>query len=103
MSASRCATRGASRSCSAAACAARCKSASFVGPRERPLDAAQWQALLAIWSVVHGFAHLGLAGQLDRLAGAEGPEAYVRRMLGPMLQQLLDGLSLRRQRGTPAT
>jgi AcrR family transcriptional regulator len=72
-------------------------------PRERPLDAAQWQALLAIWSVVHGFAHLGLAGQLDRLAGAEGPEAYVRRMLGPMLQQLLDGLALRRQRGTPAT
>lgn len=64
-------------------------------PPERPLDDSQWQALLAIWSVVHGFAHLCLAGQVDRLAGAEGREAYVRRMLAPMLQQLLDGVAPR--------
>src|SRR5512138_1086771 len=34
-------------------------------PGGQPLDPAQWNALLSIWSVVHGFAHLALAGQFE--------------------------------------
>ncbi len=43
-----------------------------IAPGEQ-LSAVQRQKLLAIWSVVHGFAHLAMAGQIDRLA--RGPEA----------------------------
>jgi AcrR family transcriptional regulator len=65
-------------------------------PRGTPLDASQWHMLLATWSVVHGFAHLALSGQFDRLAGAQGRDAWLRRMLGPTLEQL-DGLAPKRR------
>jgi AcrR family transcriptional regulator len=70
-------------------------------PAGSRLNEMQWQALLAIWSVAHGFANLCIAGQIDRLAGPEGREAYVRRVLGPMLQQQLDGLLARRTTARP--
>jgi len=66
-------------------------------PRGAGLDAGQRQALLSTWSVVHGFAHLAIDGQLDRLAGADGRAAFMRRMLEPMLQQHLVGLVSARQ------
>jgi AcrR family transcriptional regulator len=42
-------------------------------PRESPLTPAAFGALLAAWSMVHGFAHLALDGELDRMAGQPGP------------------------------
>lgn len=80
-------------------------------PAPAPLSAAQWHALLATWSVVHGFAHLALAGQFDHVApgalAAEGAscteapisgrrarEALLREVLAPLLEQQLRGLLL---------
>lgn len=77
-------------------------------PAPLPLTPAHWQALLATWSVVHGFAHLALAGQFDQVA--EGPlaveggggaaggggrrarEVLLRDVLAPLLEQHLRGL-----------
>lgn len=58
-----------------------------------PLRPDQWNALLSIWSVVHGFAHLALAGQFDRLAPGGNLEALVRGTLAPMLEQHLANLA----------
>lgn len=52
----------------------------------------QQQALLALWSVVHGFAHLLLSGQLDAAAGPEGRSGLCRDLLTPLLGQQLRGL-----------
>lgn len=52
------------------------------------LAPAQWNALLSIWSVVHGFAHLALAGQFEDFA-PRGREAMLREVLAPMLEQHL--------------
>jgi len=63
-----------------------------VAPGEA-LEPAQTSALLSIWSVVHGFAHLLIGGQLDQPAGgAAGRHAFAAAMVGPMLQLQLDGL-----------
>jgi AcrR family transcriptional regulator len=61
-------------------------------PADLPLDDAQWQALLAVWSTVHGVAHLLLAGQFDAALPAGGQEAFLRRTLAPMLQRQLEAL-----------
>jgi len=60
----------------------------YAVPAGEPLEPAQWLRLLSTWSVVHGFAHLALAGQFDRFAPG-GREALLRTMLAPMLEQLL--------------
>jgi AcrR family transcriptional regulator len=84
-----------------------------------PLSPAHWQAILATWSVVHGFAHLALAGQFDHVAQAamaaapagcanagaatgragresrevhEARETLLRDILSPLLEQQLRGL-----------
>lgn len=62
-------------------------------PAPAPLSPRQWNALLAIWSVVHGFAHLALAGQFDGFAPKGGREALLRETLAPMLEQQLSGLA----------
>lgn len=62
-------------------------------PRGTPLAPTQWAALLSIWSVVHGFAHLALAGQFDAVAGPAGRDAYVLALVGPMLQPQLGALA----------
>jgi AcrR family transcriptional regulator len=67
-----------------------------------PLAPEQSRALLAIWSVVHGFAHLAIAGQIDWLAGATARQDYVRQVLGPMLQQQLAALAGRPAADTAA-
>jgi AcrR family transcriptional regulator len=61
-------------------------------PSSQPLLPWQWNALLAIWSVVHGFAHLALAGQFDGFAPTGGREALLRETLAPMLEQQLTAL-----------
>lgn len=66
-------------------------------PPPAPLAPAQWNALLSIWSVVHGFAHLALAGQFDRFAPPGGREAMLRETLAPLLEQQLEAL----RAGTP--
>ena len=58
------------------------------------LSAPQHAALMSIWSVVHGFAHLLLAGELDHTIGKGGREACVDGHVGPMLQLQLEGLRL---------
>jgi AcrR family transcriptional regulator len=59
---------------------------------DAPLALTHWNTLLAIWSVVHGFAHLAIAGQFDRLAPGTDRQAFVMQVVGPMLQQQLDGI-----------
>ena len=58
-------------------------------PLLKPLAPEQWNALLSIWSVAHGFANLALAGQFDAFAPAGGREALLRQTLAPVLEQLL--------------
>lgn len=57
------------------------------------LTPAQSHALLSIWSVVHGFAHLALAGQFDSMAPAAGRDALLRETLAAMLDQQLAALA----------
>jgi AcrR family transcriptional regulator len=57
-----------------------------------PFAPAQWQALFATWSVVHGFAHLALAGQFERALPGVGREALLRDVLAPMLERHLAAL-----------
>jgi AcrR family transcriptional regulator len=59
---------------------------------DRPLDSRQAAALMAVWSAVHGFAHLAIGGQLDGVAGTAGRQAFVEVTVRPMLQLQLDGL-----------
>ncbi len=58
-------------------------------PADAALAPAQWQVLLAIWSVVHGFAHLALAGQFKRALPGTGPQALLAQVLPGLLQQQL--------------
>ena len=65
-------------------------------PAGAPISGAAWATLLATWSMVHGFAHLAIAGRFDRMAqaeGADGRDAYVARWLRPSLSQALAGLA----------
>ncbi|MCW5634371.1 MAG: TetR/AcrR family transcriptional regulator [Rubrivivax sp.] len=84
-------------------------------PPAAPLSPAHWQAILSTWSVVHGFAHLALAGQFDhvgpgatadcepapaaRRGGSAGAtvsrtqrDALLRDVLAPLLEGHLRGL-----------
>jgi AcrR family transcriptional regulator len=65
----------------------------FAVPDEKPLSSRQRHALLAIWSVVHGFANLALAGQLDGFAPEGGRKALLRKTLAPLLEQQLTALA----------
>lgn len=56
---------------------------------EEPLNPEQWNTLIAIWSVVHGFAHLAQAGQFDTFHSPGGRDAMMRETLAPMLEKQL--------------
>jgi AcrR family transcriptional regulator len=58
-------------------------------PLGAPLEPAQQHALRATWSMVHGFAHLMLAGQFDADLPRGGRAALVRQTVAPMLRQHL--------------
>ena len=53
---------------------------------------AQTHALLSIWSVVHGFAHLALSGQFDPMTPPGSRHALLRETLAAMLEQQLAAL-----------
>jgi AcrR family transcriptional regulator len=55
-------------------------------PRDRPLDAQARAALLAAWSLVHGFAHLALDGKLAHLHAGAKPKDLLTGVLPQMLQ-----------------
>jgi len=57
-----------------------------------PLPAAPLHAVTALWSLVHGYAHLAIAGKLALLGGAGDLGAFVDRSLGPILDAALAGL-----------
>ncbi len=61
-------------------------------PPSAALDRAQWSSLISIWSVVHGFAHLALAGQFDGFGAGKADEASLRASVAPMLQDFLSAL-----------
>lgn len=65
----------------------------FGVPPESALSPQQSSALLAIWSVVHGFAHLALAGQFDGLSSSAGPNTLLQETLAPMLEAQLRALA----------
>jgi AcrR family transcriptional regulator len=54
-----------------------------------PLTPAPQHALRGTWSMVHGFAHLLLAGQFDAQLPRGGRAALVRQAVAPMLRQHL--------------
>jgi AcrR family transcriptional regulator len=66
-------------------------------PRGKPLNAAQWEALVGIWSVVHGYAHLALAGQFSG-AGAKS-RGQADGTVRAVLQRQLDGLAAMERAG----
>jgi AcrR family transcriptional regulator len=65
-------------------------------PDGAPIRGADWATLLASWSIVHGFAHLAIAGRFDWMAREEGAadrERYVERWLRPSLEQAMVGMT----------
>jgi len=56
------------------------------------MSPAHWNAVTALWSLVHGYSHLAIAGKFDGLAGPEGVQAFVQRSLRPILEASLRGL-----------
>jgi AcrR family transcriptional regulator len=57
-----------------------------------PLSEEAWSALFALWSVVHGYAHLAIAGRFDPCAGGLDRKRFVAKTLGPMLERVIDGV-----------
>ena len=50
-----------------------------------------WTALLALWSVVHGYAHLTIAGRLDKGAAGRNRKGFVADTLRPVLESVIRG------------
>ena len=51
-----------------------------------------WNAVIALWSLVHGYAHLATAGQFGLFTGPGSLEAFIEATLRPVLDSMLDGL-----------
>jgi hypothetical protein len=54
-------------------------------------DDEAWSALIALWSAVHGYAHLIVAGRLDPCAGGLDRKRFVAKTLRPMLERVIAG------------
>lgn len=57
-------------------------------PPDGRLDRPTLAAVLGAWSLVHGFSHLALGGEFDRMAGEGGRDAFVAEMLPMVLSQV---------------
>jgi hypothetical protein len=57
----------------------------YLGPR------ADEAAVLGVWSLVHGFAHLALDGKFDGAADPERVRAGLERMLTEVVSRMLPG------------
>lgn len=64
----------------------------------KPLPDAAWNALLALWSLVHGYAHLALAGRLAPCAGGQTMEKFVAQTLPAILEMVIAGTIPARRR-----
>lgn len=53
----------------------------------KALNAPDQAALLATWSLVHGFAHLALGGKLAGMQGGDSPQELLEKLLPRMLKQ----------------
>jgi AcrR family transcriptional regulator len=51
-----------------------------------------WHVVTALWAMVHGYAHLAIAGKLDPLCRGQPLPAYVDASLGPTLMATIAGL-----------
>jgi AcrR family transcriptional regulator len=61
----------------------------------KPLTDEAWSSLLASWSVVHGYAHLAIAGRLEPCAGGLGLDRFVAKTLRPVLDRVIAGAAPR--------
>jgi AcrR family transcriptional regulator len=52
----------------------------------------QEQAVVALWSLVHGYAHLAIAGRFAELAAPHDVNTYLRTLLPPLLDAVLAGV-----------
>jgi AcrR family transcriptional regulator len=66
------------------------------GMADGPLDGEHRAELVHAWSLVHGFAHLLLAGQFDAMIGSEA--AALDRLLDGILRRLAPGEQAGRRR-----
>lgn len=62
--------------------------AQVTGREPAAFDAPDHAAVLAAWSLVHGFAHLAIDGEFDGMTGGERRAAFVERMLPSVLEWL---------------
>ncbi|MEJ1969883.1 MAG: TetR/AcrR family transcriptional regulator [Rhizomicrobium sp.] len=54
-----------------------------------PMTPDAYGYLMAVWSIVHGFSHLTLGGEFDKLPGLQGGrDAIVKTFLPPTLRRL---------------
>lgn len=53
---------------------------------------AHWQVVTALWSLVHGYAHLAIAGKLDPLCRGQELQGFVASSLAPILTATIAGL-----------
>ena len=64
------------------------RAASNLKPRDE-MTADAYGLLMATWSIVHGFAHLALGGQLDRAARLRGGRKAILKSFLPLTLQYL--------------
>lgn len=57
----------------------------------KALTAEAQSAVVALWSAVHGCAHLMIAGRLEPCTGGMGRERFLDRFLPAMLERVIDG------------
>lgn len=57
----------------------------------KELPARAWTAVIALWSVVHGFAHLAIAGRFDPLCGGRPREKWAQANLREVLAAVIEG------------
>lgn len=53
---------------------------------------AHWNVVTALWSLVHGYAHLAIAGKLDPLCRGQALKSFVADSLSPILAATIAGL-----------
>jgi AcrR family transcriptional regulator len=64
----------------------------FGVPADGALPAQAAAVVLALWSMVHGYAHLAIAGSFGPVSGGQEMAAFVQRTLRPMLDAALRGM-----------
>lgn len=58
-------------------------------PEHHELTPESYGLLLAVWSIVHGFSHLALGGELRDQGGATGGKDFILKSLLPLMLQHL--------------